>query len=206
MVLFENSVFLNCPFDEEFEPILQIIAFTIIYFGLNVRIAPENTNNSSPRLARINQIISECKFGIHDISRCKAKKKGEFARMNMPFELGMDYSASIYGNDQHKTKQILVLGEKPYDFQKSLSDISGWDIKTHGGNVQRAAMAVRNWLVSQPEIEIKAGPSKIMSEYASFQEWYWKKKVAEGASEHEIKQYPTTEMLSEMVIWRQIPL
>ena len=171
--------------------------------GFYVRIAPENTNNATQRLNRISHIIGECKLGIHDISRCKAKKKGEFARMNMPFELGMDYSASIYGSGLLREKQILVLGEKPYDFQKSLSDISGWDIKHHGGDWQKALVAVRNWLVSHHGTVGATGPSKIMSEYIAFQEWYWEKKRGEGASEDDIKQYPTTEMLNEMQKWKE---
>jgi hypothetical protein len=38
----------------------------------------------------------------------------------------------------------------------------------------------------------------------SFQEWYYEKKMSEGASEEEIKEYPTSELLAAMREWIEL--
>jgi len=30
---FENNIFINCPFDKEYKPILKILVFSSIYLG-----------------------------------------------------------------------------------------------------------------------------------------------------------------------------
>lgn len=92
---FERSVFLNCPFDSEFAPLLQAIAFCVADMGLSPRLAPENADNASNRLSRITDLIRTSRYGIHDLSRCKSRSVGEFARMNMPFELGIDHGCAL---------------------------------------------------------------------------------------------------------------
>jgi hypothetical protein len=54
---FERSVFVNCPFDEEFAPILQAVAFCIVYMGFFPRRVPENADNGAARLDRIADLI-----------------------------------------------------------------------------------------------------------------------------------------------------
>lgn len=143
-VPFEQSVFVNCPFDDEYAPILQAIAFCIYDLGFTPRLAPENSNAGAGRLQRILELIQGSKFAIHDLSRCKAEAAGEYYRLNMPFELGLDHAAANFGDKQLASKSILVLEEVRYDFQKSLSDISGWDIEAHNGDQVQAVRKVRN--------------------------------------------------------------
>nr|MCU0882759.1 hypothetical protein [Hyphomonadaceae bacterium] len=88
---FERSVFINCPFDEAYAPLLGAMAFCVTELGYFPRFAPENANNAANRLERIIDLIRTSRFGIHDLSRSRALKKGEYARFNMPFELGVDY-------------------------------------------------------------------------------------------------------------------
>ena len=132
--MFERSVFINCPFDDDYAPLLQAIAFCATFLGFWPRLAPQNGDNALNRLNRIDEIIRTSKYGIHDLSRNKAKTKGEFSRMNMPFELGIDYGCKTFGAAPLATKCILVLEERRYDYQKCLSDIAGWDIEAHGGD------------------------------------------------------------------------
>lgn len=65
---FERSVFVNCPFDEAFAPLLQAIAFCITDLGFFPRLAPENSDNAANRLDRIIELIRGSKYGIHDLS------------------------------------------------------------------------------------------------------------------------------------------
>lgn len=122
--------------------------------------------------------------------------------MNMPFELGIDHACSRFGAPPLNEKTILILEENRYDYQRALSDIAGWDIQSHGSKFERAVRCVRIWLVAQagaPQI----GGARILSEYAAFQEWYWERELAAGSSEEDIREYPTTEMITAMLEWME---
>ncbi|UAB87462.1 hypothetical protein I5192_09365 [Ruegeria sp. SCSIO 43209] len=201
---FESCVFINCPFDEDFEPILQAIMFCVAYLGLRPRLASERNDSGENRLEKIRSLIECSKYSIHDLSRCQAKKKGEHFRLNMPFELGIDFGCRQYFGEGRDQKKFLILEEKRYRFQAALSDISGCDIEAYGADDQKAPQNavkhVRNWLVSEAGIAPVAA-RRIWGKYSDFQEWYWEKKLAEGADEEEIRQYPTSELLAEIFNW-----
>lgn len=199
---FDRSVFINCPFDPEYASILQAVAFCIVFLGFYPRLAPENSDNAVARLDRILDLIRGSKYAIHDLTRCKAGEVGEFARMNMPFELGLDHACRRYGAEQLAAKQILILEHTRYDYQKALSDIAGWDIQAHEGDFEKAVRKVRSWLISQagaPAI----GASLIQGKYLAFQEWYWQRETAAGSSEQDIQEYPTGELISAMHDWME---
>ncbi|MCR6658626.1 MAG: hypothetical protein NVV72_04510 [Asticcacaulis sp.] len=197
---FEKSVFINCPFDPEFAPLLQAVAFCVTDLGFYPRLAPENADNAANRLDRIIDLIRESKFAIHDLSRCKSISANEYSRLNMPFELGIDHGARRLGENSLSSKAILILEHTQYDYQKSLSDISGWDIHAHGGDHIKAVRHVRNWLLRQANAD-PTGPAKILSDYATFQEWYWERELGRGSSEEDIKSYPTVQMVDAMREW-----
>jgi hypothetical protein len=168
--------------------------------GFVPRLAPEIADNAANRLDRITEIVRGSKYGIHDLSRCRSVKVDEFARMNMPFELGLDHGCRRYGEDQLSQKTILILEHTRYDYQKALSDIAGWDIHAHSGDHITAVRAVNLWLHRQAGAE-KVGTSKILGNYAAFQEWYWERELAAGSSEDDIKAYPTVQMVEAMAEW-----
>jgi hypothetical protein len=201
---FERSVFINCPFDGEFEPILQAIMFGIAYLGMTPRLATERNDGGENRLEKIRGLIEGSKFSIHDLSRCQATRVGEHFRLNMPFELGVDFGCRQYFGTGRSEKKFLILEEQRYRFQASISDISGCDIEAYGSDTQKAPQNalrhVRNWLVSEAGVRPVAA-KRIWGKYSDFQEWYWEKKAAEGADEDEIRQYPTSELLIEMFSW-----
>jgi hypothetical protein len=205
--LFDRNVFINCPFDEAFEPILQAILFCTTYLGFNPRIATESNDGGENRLEKIRGLIESSKYSIHDLSRCQAKRKGEYFRLNMPFELGIDFGCRQYFGDGRENKRFLILEEKKYRYQAALSDISGCDIQAYGSNEQiapqKAIQYVRNWLVSEAGAD-NTGATKIRQSYTDFQEWYYEKKIGEGASEDEIREYPTSELLAAMREWMEL--
>lgn len=197
---FDRSVFLNCPFDEEFSPILQAIAFCITDMGFQPRLAPENADNAQNRLDRIVELIRASKYGIHDLSRCKSTGPDQYSRMNMPFELGLDHGCARFGHTAESGKAILVLEATRYDFQKTLSDISGWDIAAHGHDHIKAVKAVRNWLVHIANAD-PVGPTRILDNYATFQEWYLERERYRGSSDEDIMEYPTIQVVKAMREW-----
>ena len=115
---YEKNVFINCPFDEEYETLLKSILLIISYLGYNPRIALESSDVSTTRLSKIVALIEESKYSIHDLSRLKSKRKNEFARLNMPFELGIDFGSKKFSNN-HKTKKFLVLSNDVHDYKKA---------------------------------------------------------------------------------------
>jgi hypothetical protein len=196
---FETSVFINCPFDKQYEPILQAILFCITYLRLTPRIARERANSAESRLEKIRELIEGSKYSIHDLSRAQATKKGEIYRLNMPFELGIDYGCRQYLNGRNG-KKILILEEKPYRYQASLSDLSGCDIETHNLDYQIATRKVRNWLANEA-VRDAPGSARILGKYVDFQEWNYRRQLEAGFSEDDIQDYPTSELMEAMLVW-----
>jgi hypothetical protein len=75
---FQRSVFVNCPFDSDYDPILQAILFCLVYFGFVPRIATERTDSAESRLEKIIGLIESSRYSIHDLSRCQSSRAGEF--------------------------------------------------------------------------------------------------------------------------------
>ena len=139
-------------------------------------------------------------YSIHDLSRCQSTEIGEYFRLNMPFELGVDYGCRQYFGNGRENKRILILEEKKFRYQQALSDLSGCDIQAHAGNFQKAIRKVRNWLVSETGAAV-VGASRIFGAYADFQEWYYERQLAAGFSDEDIQDYPTMELLNAMKDW-----
>lgn len=197
---FERCVFINCPFDKDYDGILQAILFCVVYLGFEPRLARERSDGGESRIAKIISLIESSRFSIHDLSRCQAGKKGEIYRLNMPFELGLDYGCRQYGGQKFETKRILILEEKPYRYQAAISDLSGCDIENHNADFSIAVRKVRNWLVSEAEVSAK-GAAGIRDAYYDFQAWYLEERQAAGFSDTDISDYSTRELLVAMKRW-----
>lgn len=129
---FEKNIFINCPIDQEFiDNLLKPILFIVIKNGFNPRVSLEISDSGQSRLLKITDIIKNCRYNIHDISKVKSKASHEFSRMNMPFELGIDYGIRYSGLKTFDTKHFLILEAVKYEYMHALSDISGFDTKAH---------------------------------------------------------------------------
>ncbi len=179
---FNNNVFINCPFDKAYKPMLKALLFTFVYSGFNPIIANEKFDSLDIRLKKIQGLIKKSKYSIHDISRMKSEKKGELARFNMPFELGIDYGCRAFGKSQFKKKKCLILEEKKYGYLKAISDLGGVDIKAHKNKEEELVDQVRSWLITIKK-DIKNG-SVIWGAYNDFTDHFdrvtkdegWRKK------------------------------
>lgn len=197
---FDRNAFVNCPFDVEYEPILQAILFCLVRFGLTPRIATERSDAGETRIEKIQQLVIASKYSIHDLSRCQSREVDEHYRLNMPFELGLDFGCRTYGGVQYEAKTILILEEQRYRYQAAISDLAGSDIEAHDGKFETAVRKVRNWLVGQGGFE-NVGASRILGEYEDFQEWYFERQLDAGFSEDDILDYSTAELLAAMLEW-----
>ena len=70
MQSFEKNIFINCPLDKEYRnDILKPMLFFIVQIGFTPRLSLEDSDSSQFRLEKITQIIKECKYSIHDLSK-----------------------------------------------------------------------------------------------------------------------------------------
>jgi hypothetical protein len=165
---FADSVFINCPFDHPYAPILEAIVFCVVDCGFVPRSALEQIDSGDLRLNRIRRLIQGSLYAIHDISRIAVTRSSPFPRFNMPFELGLDLGCRFYGADQLSSKRCLILDEKQYRYQKVLSDIAGQDIRAHNNSPDRAITVVREWLRNASGRTTLPGPNHIKSHFRSF--------------------------------------
>lgn len=197
---FENNVFVNCPFDEKFIPLLRPLLFTVIYLGFNPRIALENIDSGQPRITKILDLIKESKFAIHDLSRIKAEKKGEYFRLNMPFELGLDVGCRFFKAGKWQNKKCLILEAEKYRYQAAISDLSNSDIAVHNNEPEEIVSEVRNWLNSEASLNA-SGPSKIWGAFNDFMAENYDKLIASGFSKKDIERLPVNELMNHMQKW-----
>lgn len=197
---FDRCVFINCPFDPGYEPILKAVLFCVMRFGLIPRLATERSNAGETRIAKIEGLIRESRFSIHDLSRCQSQAIGEHYRMNMPFELGMDFAAARFGSDALRQKELLVLEEQPYRYQAAISDLAGIDIEHHGGRPEQAVRRVRNWLSGRKGFE-NVGVSKLLAEYEDFQDWYLTSQADAGFAGEDFRDFSVPELILGVTEW-----
>jgi hypothetical protein len=167
---YDWAVFLNCPFDDEYQPIFRALVFVIHDCGFVARCALETDNGGEVRIDKINRIIRECRHGIHDISRTEPDALNSLPRFNMPLELGLFLGAREFGGKVQQQKNCLILDSDRYRYQMFCSDIAGQDIRSHGASPGRVIPAVRNWLSAylSPTI-LLPGPQKMAERYEAFQ-------------------------------------
>lgn len=196
---FEKNVFVNCPFDADFRPLLLGIVFTIVYFGFRPRLSLERADSAESRIEKIIELIKESKFGIHDLSRIVSTNGDEHYRMNMPFELGIDYGCQKLKGGKWAHKKILILEKERYRFQKAISDLSGSDIKNHDNEVDKAITAVRDWLVTE-ELERGDSGNRVWDRFNDFHAYLYDE-VVEGDGHASTDDVQISEIIHHMTNW-----
>lgn len=166
---YENSVFINCPFDLTYRPLFEAVAFAVYDCGFYPRSALEVEDSSEVRIEKIIRIIAECRLAIHDISRTQLDRDSRLPRFNMPLELGIFIGAKAFGTGAHRRKAAIVLDTDRYRYQKYISDIAGQDIRAHGRSPARMVQQVRDFLVTHcSEGVLLPGGDKIVDRYLTF--------------------------------------
>ena len=143
---FADSVFINCPFDEQYQPLFEAVVFCVVDCGFVPRCALEESDSGQVRLAKIAQLIAGSQYAIHDLSRTELDAATHLPRFNMPFELGLDLGCRTFGTGRTRRKRALIVDCKPYRYQALISDIAGQDIDCHDNSSDRAIEVVRHWL------------------------------------------------------------
>ena len=129
------SVFLNIPYDRRFSKLCLAYIAGIACFGLRPRATLE-IPGSERRLDRITDLIRECQYSIHDLSRVQLNREyPPTPRFNVPFELGLAVAIakSEPGGPQGNWFVFETMKRR---VQKSLSDLDGTEVYVHGGTVR----------------------------------------------------------------------
>lgn len=197
---FETDIFINCPFDEAYiNDLLKPMIYIIVLNGFTPRLSLEVSDSGQNRLEKITQIIKGCKYSIHDLSLVRASVAGEYSRMNMPFELGIDYGLRNSGVGNLHTKQFLILEATKYDYQKALSDINGFDIKVHGNDTERIFLCLYTWFSETLKLNKQVPPLKTFYEFIDFNSSLFDEKMIEFSSEIIAKNYIENISLPEYI-------
>jgi hypothetical protein len=165
---YSNCVFINCPFDDEYRPLYHAMIFSIFDCGYVARCARETSDGSQARINRIESIIRESRYGIHDISKTEPDDDTGLPRFNMPLELGLFLGAKYFGQGQQKRKACLILDRAPYRYQSFISDIGGQDIESHEEAPEKLIGKVRDWLSEKSKRRNIPGGREIFRRYEQF--------------------------------------
>lgn len=165
---YSNNVFINCPFDDEYKPIFNANVFTVYDCGFVARCSLEEDALGEARFTNIVDIISECRYAIHDISRTEPDERG-LPRFNMPLELGTFLGARRFGGKDQRSKKFLILDKEQYRYQQFISDLAGYDIRSHGNDTEKASAIVRDWLVVASRRKLIPDRRVIWGHYKEFQ-------------------------------------
>jgi hypothetical protein len=142
-MIVSNNVFINCPFDNYYFPLLKPLLFTLIYIDLVPRIS-ETSDSGEFRLLKIRDLMAVSQYSIHDLSRMEPLKQKDYPRFNMPFECGIDFGLRMSSNE-YASKKFLILEKEQHRYQKVISDISGNDIKAHKNEPEQIVKVIRDW-------------------------------------------------------------
>lgn len=197
---FETNVFINCPFDNDYRSMLRPIVFCIYRLGFQPRIASERLDGNEPRIEKIIELIEGSKYGIHDLSRIKARKAGELFRLNMPLELGIDLGCKRFGGQPWSDKKCLIMETERYRYQAALSDLSSSDIVAHGDEPLEAFTAVRNWLDQEARLDAD-GPARLWDQFTDFMADNDDALIARGFSRRDIDRLPVSTLMRSMEAW-----
>jgi hypothetical protein len=166
------AVFINCPFDPSYRKVFDAIVFSVCALGFEPRCALDRDDGTEERLTKILELIDECPFGIHDLSYMKIDPRTRLPRQNMSFELGLflglEYAKREGAPGKSLPKSCLILDRHQWRYRKSLSDLSGRDIRAHQGTPRQAIAAVRDWLVTESGRTDAPGAAFLVTQYRRF--------------------------------------
>ena len=164
----DSNVFVNCPFDEDYRPLFEVLLFTVAASGYRIRCALDENDSGDIRFDKLCRLVEESERSIHDLSRTETSPSG-LPRFNMPFELGLVMGAKRFGGKRQRRKTALIMVAEPYRLPLYLSDLAGNDPAAHHGQPEEVIRAVRRYLHAGPDGTTLPGATRIAGEFKRFQ-------------------------------------
>ncbi len=195
-----KNVFINCPFDNEFYPLLKGIFFVLIYLDFKPKIA-ETSDSGQVRILKIKDLMLSSPLSIHDLSRIDPLDTDAAARLNMAFEMGIDFGLKYSGIAELEAKRFLILEKEDHRYKTFLSDISGNDIKSHRNDPELVIKSIRDWIKAQGKEAVVPRHKLIFSAYNEFSLFYNQMISAEGYDPKEITALTFSDVVEIMADW-----
>ena len=122
-------MFLNVPFDRQYEPLFVALVAGLTGLGLKPRCVLEIAERGEGRLQRVVSLLRACRASIHDLSRVEASviNGRRVPRFNMPFELGQAVMLRAF-----QPHDVHVFESTRHRLALSMSDLGGIDPLIHG--------------------------------------------------------------------------
>jgi hypothetical protein len=163
-----KSVFINCPFDQDFLPLFDTIVFATVCCGFLPRSALESGTVSESRMERVTRAIFASKYSIHDLSRCRGEGDQNLARFNMPLELGIAMARRYTRTRKADRHDWLLLVPEGHAYTQFVSDLAAYDPVRHDGTVQSVARGVIRWLATRPDAVSAPTPQDLLAALPEF--------------------------------------
>jgi hypothetical protein len=196
---YDKNVFVNCPLDSRYATLLRPLLFTIRYLGFYPRIATERSDSGESRLSKICDLIRESRYSIHDLSRLKSARGNEYYRMNMPFELGVDYGSRQFGASFMRMKRCLILERDAHGLKIALSDLAGVDIKHHDNKPEDIVRVTRDWFLETVGLSKAPYPKAVWFAFTNFTTSLYESRLAEGIPEGDVAEDIERMAISEFI-------
>jgi hypothetical protein len=174
-----HQVFLNYPYDQDYRPFAEALSFGVVAAGLLPVSALDLTTPDNVRLELLVDAIFNCHYSAHDLSRSRGEGPDNYARMNMPIEMGMAVFHAM--NTQRADHRCAFFTPNHNSHQSYASDLAGLDPKHYGEDPAELLTAVYDWLrdigpravvSSQPTVEV----------IVAFREFGQRCRMVDGAS------------------------
>lgn len=153
----KGHVFINIPFDKEYERLYVSLIVGLVGLGRTPRSSLE-VPATKDRLSRIFRLLQSCESSIHDLSRVQVSRVApRCPRFNMPFEAGLA-AALLLSN---KMRHWGILEAVPHRLNKSLSDLNGYEHSVHNGSVSGMLVALTDFFPNKNQPD----PIQLLSLY-----------------------------------------
>lgn len=162
------SVFINCPFDDVYRPVMDAIVFSTVCCGFLPRSALESGSVAIPRMERIARCVLSSRYSIHDLSRCQGEGDQNFARFNMPLELGIAMGRSLSAETVDEDHDWLLLVPKGHSYAQFASDLAGYDAKQYEVTPESVVPAVMSWLMTRSNAAPGPTPKRVLEKLPRF--------------------------------------
>lgn len=162
------KVFINCAFDEAFRAQRDAIVFTCVHAGFFPVMAGSSGRSGRPRLERILDALSCCRYSIHDLSRCRGEGDANLARFNMPLELGMAMQLRGLNGGSGAHEYLVLVPDEQNVHHRYISDLGGLDPQRHDGTPERIVAEVLAWLLTAAEAPAALSPPEVIAKLPEF--------------------------------------
>jgi hypothetical protein len=163
-----RAVFINCPYDAEYEPLFDALLFSVVCCGFLPRNATGSANVSVARMDRIFEAIFSSRYSIHDLSRCRGEGEHLLARFNMPLELGIAMARRQADARSPRPHDWLVLVPADAPYSRFISDLAGFDPPHYDGKPESLIRKVVSWLYTREGALVGVKPTPVIEKLESF--------------------------------------